>query len=183
MPDINDIPPDAWPWIDLLFNVTLAVVGIWLAVTVFVMWRRSASNLTPVNSVDRNKRAQPDFLKVDEAARREAAERGEAFDKELDKRDEEEAHNLRRQARRGRSAGQRLAGLVSLFMAAFTLVSMIVSVVWQIGFMGRILEQYSAGDRLLMVVQSHPIGVTVALLVIAYHIYRFFSDRKWEQED
>lgn len=182
MPTLDDIPPDAWPWIDLVFNLTMVAVGIWLAVTVFVLWRRNASNLTPVNSVERNRKAQPDFLSVDEKARREAIERGEAFDRELDKRDREEAADLRRRAARRRSPLQRIAGLVSLFMAVFSLLSVIVSVVWQVGVMGRMLEEYSAGDRLMLVVQKHPIGVAIAVLVIAYHIYRFFTDRKWQEE-
>ena len=182
MPDPEQIPPEAWYWIDLLFNLTMAAAGIWLAATVFVIWRRSASNLTPVSDVDKNRRAQPDFLSVDEKARKEAMARGEAFDRELDKRDREEAADLRRGARRKASPMQRVAGLVSLFMAVFTLLSMIVSTIWQIGFMGRILEQYAPGERLMVVVQKHPIGVTIAVLVIAYHIFRFFTDRKWEQE-
>ncbi|MEM1149194.1 MAG: hypothetical protein AAGI03_01350 [Pseudomonadota bacterium] len=182
MPTLDEIPPDAWPWIDLVFNFTCVVAAIWLASTVFVIWRRSASNLTPVNSVGTRRSAQPDFLSVDEKSRREAISQGEAFDKELDKRDRDEASTLRKAARGRRSPVQRIAGLVSLFMAVFSLLSMIVSVIWQIGFMGRILEQYSAGERLVIVIQKHPIGVSVALLVIGYHVFRFFTDRKWEQE-
>ncbi len=183
MPELSQIPPQAWFWIDLLFNLTMAAAGIWLAMTVFVIWRRSASNLTPVNDVSKNERAQPDFLTVDEKARREAMARGEAFDRELDKRDRNEAAQLRRKGRHKRNAAQRIAGLVSLMMAVFTLLSMVVSTIWQIGFMGRVLEQYAPGERLFLVVQKHPIGVTIAALVIAYHVFRFFSDRKWEQED
>lgn len=182
MPTLDDIPPDAWPWIDLVFNLTFVVVGVWLAITVFVLWRRSASNLTPVTSVERNRKAEPDFLSVDEKARREAVERGERFDRELDKRDREEASDLRRRSARPRGPLQRIAGLISLFMAVFSLLSVGVSVVWQVGVMGRMLEEYSAGDRLMLVIQKHPIGVTIALMVIAYHVYRFFTDRKWEQE-
>ncbi len=183
MPELSQIPPQAWFWIDLLFNLTMAAAGIWLAVTVFVIWRRSASNLTPVSDVSKNRRAQPDFLKVNEKARREAMARGEAFDRELDTRDRDEAEQLRRKGRHKGNLVQRLAGLVSLLMAVFTLASMVVSTIWQVGFMGSILEQYAPGERLLLVVQKHPVGVAIAVLVIAYHVFRFFSDRKWEQED
>ena len=179
---IDQIPAEAWPWIDLLFNLTCAAAGIWLAVTVFVIWRRTASNVTPVNSVSKNKSAQPDFLEVDQKARREAIARGEAFDKELEARDREEARAERRSAKRNRSPLQRIAGIIALLMAIFSLVSAAVSVIWQVGFIGNMLEQYSAGDRLMALVTNHPIGVTVAVLVICFHVYRFISDRKWQQE-
>ncbi|MCI4644101.1 MAG: hypothetical protein MRY64_04905 [Hyphomonadaceae bacterium] len=179
---IDQIPAEAWPWIDLLFNITCAAAGIWLAITVFVLWRRAASNVTPVSSVPKNKRAQPDFLEVDEKARREAIARGEAFDKELEARDRAEARQERRAAKHKRSPLQRIAGLITLLMAIFSLVSAAVSVIWQVGFIGNMLEQYSAGDRLMALVTHHPIGVTIAVLVICFHIYRFFTDRKWQQE-
>lgn len=179
---LDQIPADAWPWIDLLFNITCAAAGIWLAVTVFVIWRRTASNVTPVNAVPKNKRAQPDFLEVDQKARREAMERGEAFDKELDARDRNEAREERRTARRKQSPLQRLAGLIAFLMAVFSLVSAAVSVIWQVGFVGRMLEEYSASDRMMALVTHHPIGFTVAGLVIVFHVYRFFTERKWQQE-
>ena len=72
---LDQIPPEAWPLITLLLNVTMAVAAVWLALTVFVWWRRSASNLTPVQSAGKNKAAQPDFLKVDHAAREAAIAR------------------------------------------------------------------------------------------------------------
>ena len=179
---LSNIPPEAWPWIDLIFNLTCAAAGLWLAVTVFVIWRRNASNLTPVSSVPTNKRAQPDFLKVNEKARREAIARGEDFDKELEKRDRDEAAALRKAARRRQSPLQRITSLISLFLAVSSLLSVIVSVIWQVGTFSRVVEQYSASDRLLAIIADHPIGVTVAALIIALHIFRFINDRKWQQE-
>ncbi len=179
---LEQIPAEAWPWIDLLFNITCAAAGIWLAITVFVIWRRAASNVTPVNAVPKNKRAQPDFLEVDQKARREAIARGEAFDKELETRDRAEAREQKRAAKSKRSALQRIAGLITLLMAVFSLVSAAVSVIWQVGFVGRMLEEYSASERFMALVTEHPIGFTVAALVILFHIYRFFTDRKWQQE-
>ena len=47
---LDRIPPEAWPLIDLLLNVTMIVAAVWLAITIFVLWRRQASNLTPVTA-------------------------------------------------------------------------------------------------------------------------------------
>src|SRR5687768_3481576 len=88
---LDRIPPEAWPLVDRLIPITVAVAAIWLALSIFVYWRRRAANLTPVTAPRRNKDAQPDFLNVDHKARREAIERGEAFERELEEREAEEA--------------------------------------------------------------------------------------------
>lgn len=182
MPSIETIPPDAWPLIDLLFNITCAVAGIWLAISVFVAWRRHASNLTPVHDAPANHKATPDFLSVDETARREAMRRADDFERDLDKRDRDEA---RERTRRGRSNGtlmQAIARMVSFGMALFSLATMISGTVFQVTIMGRYWEQYSAGERLMAVVRDHPIGVTVTVIVILYNVVRFFMSRPWQQE-
>lgn len=178
---LNQIPPEAWPLIELLFNLTMATVGLWLAITIFVWWRRSASNLTPVNAVSRSETAQPDFLKVNEKARAQAEARGEAFDKQLERQEREAARAEAHGDRRPRSASQRIAGLLSFFMSLFTLATMIFGAIWQVSRMGQLMQEYSTFERITAVIQNHPISFSVIALVIGFHVFRFITDRQWKE--
>jgi TRAP-type C4-dicarboxylate transport system permease small subunit len=178
---LRSLPAEAWPLIDLLFNATCVVTAIWLATTTFIIWRRASSNLTTASSVTPNRKATPDFLTVDEKARKEAIKRGEQFDKELDKRDREDERKARRLTRRKETAFRRITRLISLFMAFFSLATVISGTVFQVSFMGSIWEQYSASERLLAVIRAHPIGVGVTVIVILYNLVTFVTNRKWEE--
>lgn len=183
MPDpvtetMDKIPPEAWPFIDLLFNLTMAAAGVWLAITVFVVWRRRASNLTPVNLPDKNRKSQPDFLKVDHKAREQAIKRGESFEKELDRREREEARRAARKARSPATIGQRIAGIVTFIMSLFTLASMIYGSIFSITRMGGMMEEYSTQERIFAVIQAHPIAFAITILVIFARIFTFFMNRK-----
>lgn len=178
---INNIPPEAWPTITILFNVTCVVTAMWLAWTVFVMWRRHASNLTTSSGMSPNRKAEPDFLHVDEKARKEALERGMAYEDYLEKRDVEEARAAERERRRKESMLSRIGRLVSFGMALFSLATMISGTMFQVSIMGRYWDQYSAGERLTRVVQEHPVGVTVTVAVILVNIVTFVANRKWER--
>jgi len=182
MPEtLNQIPPEAWPLIDLLFNITMVTVAIWLAITVFVWWRRSASNLTPVNAASKNRKAQPDFLNVDNQARTAALERGETFDKEVERREREEARAAAKQRGSKSTPGQTVARFVSFLMSLFTLATMIFGAIFQVSRMGSIMKDYSTTERILSVIQSHPISFAVASAVIIFQFYRFLVDRKWQE--
>lgn len=178
---LRSLPAEAWPLIDLLFNVTCVVTAIWLATTTFVIWRRASSNLTTASSASPNRKAIPDFLTVDEKARKEAIKRGEQFDKDLDKRDREDERKARRLARRKETAFRRITRLISLFMALFSLATVISGTVFQVSFMGSIWAQYSASERLLAVIKAHPIGVAVTVIVVLYNLVTFVTNRKWEE--
>ncbi|MEO0983161.1 MAG: hypothetical protein AAFX03_10970 [Pseudomonadota bacterium] len=176
------IPPEAWPLMSALFNVTLAFAAVWLAVTVFVAWRRNASNLTAVHDAERNRRAQPDFLSVDAKERKEAMRRADQFESDLDKRDRDEARSERRKAREQATMLQRATQLISFGMALFSLATMISGTMFQVSIMGRYWEQYSAGERLAAVIREHPIGVAITVAVILYNIARFVVNRSWQKE-
>lgn len=178
---LRSIPAEAWPLIELLFNITCVFTAIWLATTVFVIWRRSASNLTTSSDATPNRKATPDFLSVDKEARKEAIKRGEAFDRKLDKQEKEEAAEELRKERSKETRISRLARLVSLFMALFSLATMISGTVFQVTFMGQIWEKYSASERLMKVVQDYPVGVAVTVLVIVYNLVSYITNRKWEE--
>jgi len=182
---LQQIPPEAWPIIEILFNVTMAAAGIWLAITVFVIWRRHASNLTPVNAADRNKKAHPDFLKVDQKAREEAIRRGEAQEQALDKRDADaakaEAAAQRKSSREPATFAQRIAGLVTFIMSVFTLLSIITSSVFTVSRMGDMVVGATAWERVVAIVSAHPIAFSVCALIILARIYtQFFASAKKE---
>lgn len=171
---LNQIPPEAWPFIDLMFNLTMAAAGIWLGITVFVLWRRHASNLTPVNSAEKSRKAQPDFLKVDHKARAEAIKRGEAFEKELDQRDiaARKAEAKRRKGKVGLL--QRLSGIVALVMSLFTIVSIIYGSIFSVTRMGEMMEEYSTTERMVTIIKTHPIAFSICVIVILARIYTYF---------
>jgi len=179
---LRSIPAEAWPLIDLLFNITCVVTAIWLATTVFVLWRRNASNLTTSSAASPNRAATPDFLSVDEKARREAIKRGEKFDDVLDKQAREEEREAKLEERAKETRLSRIARLISLGMALFSLATMISGTVFQVTFMGQIWEKYSASERLMKVVTDYPIGVGVTVLVILYNLVTFVTNRKWEEK-
>ena len=174
---LNQIPPEAWPLIELMFRITLITAGVWLAISIFVWWRRAASNLTPVNAAQKKRKAQPDFLKIDDKARREALERGEGFDKELERREREEA----REEAGKPSLLQRIAGFASFLMSLFTLATMIYGAIFQVSRMGSMLQEYSSMERFTTIVQNHPIAFCVACFVIIFYIYQFFTKKKWQE--
>lgn len=182
---LDRIPPEAWPIIDILFNVTMAAAGIWLAITVFVVWRRRASNLTPVHAASRSGKAQPDFLKVDQKAREAAIKRGELHEAALDERDAAEARAAKAAAaaaERGPvTLAQRIAGLAAFIMSVFTLVSIVVSSVFTIARMGDYVAEYTAWDRISAIFMQHPIAFTVCVVIILARIYtQFFPSAKKE---
>lgn len=177
---IENVPEEAWPLIELLFNVTVVFTVLWLSWTIFIVWRRSASNLTAIRGASANSKAEPDFLSVDTKARKEAMARGEAFDKELQLRDRDEARAATRAARGKETMMGRVGRLISLAMALFSIATMISGTLFQVTIMGRYWEQYSATERLVSVIQNHPIGVSVTLFVIGYNIVNFIISRKQE---
>lgn len=177
---LNSVPPEAWPLITALFNVTIVVTLLWALWSGFVFFRRRASNLTAVSGAHPNRRAQPDFLSVDAKARKDALKRGEAYDEALARRDLREEREARQALRRKETALSKIGRIVSFAMALFSLATMISGTVFQVSIMGRYWEQYSAGERLMAVVQEHPIGVTVTVGVILFNVITFVSNRKWE---
>jgi Flp pilus assembly protein TadB len=169
---LDKIPPEAWPIVDLLFNLTMAAAGIWLAVTAFVIWRRHASNLTPVNAAERSRKAQPDFLKVDQKAREEAIERGDKFEKALDRRDaaEERAASRLKPAK----SAQKVAGLAALIMSIFTMLSVVTSSVFTLTGAGQLAGEFSTWERARAIIEAHPIAFTLCVLIILARIYTHF---------
>ncbi|MEP0190003.1 MAG: hypothetical protein ABJP70_06520 [Erythrobacter sp.] len=177
---IDRIPPDAWPMIDIAFRITIGLAIIWFVLSIIGWWRRRAYNLTIASTAKRNKKAQPDFLKVDEKARAKAIDRGKAHEEMLDQREAEEELAALKAAKGPVTFAQRMASAASLIMSVFTLGTAISGVVLNIGRMGDILKEGTSVSRIQYVLQEHPIGVAVALLIVAIHIYFYFTKKKWE---
>lgn len=167
---LEQIPPEAWPIVDLLFNVTMAAAGVWLAITAFVIWRRHASNLTPVNAAERSQKAQPDFLKVDRKAREEAIERGDNYEKVLDRRDVAEAASRLKPAK----SAQKMAGFTALVMSIFSIMSVVSSSVFTVTSSGQMAGEFSTWERARAIAENHPIALTVCVVIIAVRIYLHF---------
>ena len=79
------------------------------------------------------------------------------------------------------TVSERLARFVSFFMSLFTLATMIFGAIFQVTRMGDMMREYSTTERILTVIQNHPISFTIAGLVIVFQIYRFFVDRNWQE--
>lgn len=169
---LQRVPPEAWPLLTLLGQITAVIVAIWIAISVFVWWRRSASNLTPVSAASKRD-ITPDFLETDPKVRAEKIARGEAYDKVLDKRDADAYREERRKQIQNLSVMGRLARFIALGMSIFTLATMISGTIFQVSYMGALWERYSAGERLIMVVTKHPFSVSIGAAVILYHVISF----------
>lgn len=176
---LDRIPPDAWPLIDRMFEITVIAAAIWLALSLFVWWRRKAANLTVVSSADKSKSAQPDFLNVDHKARREAIERGEAFERQLDAREAEEARTAALASLKPATTGRRIAQLVTLLMSLFTMATAVIGSIMDVSRMSEYMQRLSAPERIMAVIEANPIGTIVVVLVVAATIFKYFYERKW----
>lgn len=169
-------------WFDRFLLVAGAIAVLWLALEVFLIWRRQATNLTPVTRPKVSRRAQPDFLKVDHAARAAALGRADEFAAELDRRDAEEARAAAEnhaQAPSRVASASRIASLAALFMSVFSLAAMIAGAVWQVQWIGVVMDRYSTVERLLAVLRAHPVAFAVSAVVITWHVVQFVRARRW----
>ncbi|MDP3737630.1 MAG: hypothetical protein Q8R02_09585 [Hyphomonadaceae bacterium] len=180
---LEGIPERYWPLIDWLFTGTVVFAVLWLASVIFIAMRRNASGLTPVQAAKIRPSARPDFLDGDTKKRREALERGDAYERDLDKAEKAENERASRKTRTQLTTFQRLIRVMTLLMSVFSLATMIAGAVFQVTYITGLLEKASAGDRIIELVQKHPIGVTVATVVILYYVVTFFTDKKWKPEE
>ncbi|WP_419808619.1 hypothetical protein [Sphingomonas sp.] len=183
MPNVQDvidsIPPDAWPLIDTLFKITVVVTLVWLFLALVAWWRRHAYNLTIASTASRSRNAQPDFLHVDQKARAAAIERGEAHEDDLDTRERAEAAALAA-AKHPVTIGERLASAAAFLMSVFTLLTVLIGAVGQVGSMSATFKQLSSTEKMQKIITDHWIAALMAVLVIAWHVYKFLHERKWK---
>lgn len=151
--------------IDLLINGTAIVAGVWLALAIFVYWRRQQTNLTPVDVPSANPDAQPDFLGVDKKKQSAALKRGDEYARSLEKRG---------QGSRVSSQSspfhwiKKTAGYAALVLACLLIVVVAVGCAFPESYLGQLLNDYSAENRLADIIQSNPISLLIAVLVVLY---------------
>ena len=176
---IDAIPPDAWPVIDIMMRVLIALALVWLVIALIAWWRRRAYNLTIAATARRNRKNQPGFLTVDHKARAAAIARGEAHAEDLDERDEAEAALAA--ADKPLNLAGRLAQAATFIMSIVTLLTGFSGAVFNVTRMGADIEQLSAGGKLQHLVTEYPLGCAVAVFVIGYNLWRYIADKKWKE--
>jgi site-specific recombinase len=164
-------------WIEPLLYVTMAIVAIWVASSLFVYMRRRASNLTSAHQTGVKKDASPDFMKVDHKAREAAMQRGEAYDQTLVEREAAEAAAAEPAVKQA-SLISRLSGIASLLFSLFSLAGAISTVMFQVE---RMTGTIGRADQLMTIVQKYPIPVAVCVFVIGFHIYHYITRRRWTE--
>jgi hypothetical protein len=160
-----------------VFPVMIVIGVAWIAIWLFIYWRRKASNLTIANKAKVQKDAPPDFLKVDHKKREEAIARGEAYEEVLTEREEAEA-----QAAADAAAGiteevglaERISRMASTLFAVFTLLVTLVRA------FGDVQKLEDAGSTIGEIVTKHPIAFLVAAFVVGFQLVTFFTRKKWK---
>lgn len=155
----------------ILSYATIAFAGLWLVTSILGYMHRKSYNLTRAESGG-GKPITPDFLKVDEKKRKAAIERGAAYDEVLDA----------RAAAAGQSPAvakadfwSRAAALVTAF---FTLAGAVIGTITKVGTMEEGAAQLSNWETFVDIVTQHPVGTTIAIIVIGANIIIFFKATK-----
>jgi hypothetical protein len=144
------VPPATAVWIDRVMWVFVALLVLWVVLKLIGYAMRRSYNLTPVGTAG-SRNVKPDFLAVDHAGRKQMIERGREFDRV-------ESSGLAK-ALTVTNVGVVASGLVSFVSAAFLAFGRIeeLDTTWR---------NLSAKDRFVAIVQSHPVGFALALVMI-----------------
>lgn len=165
-------------WLEPLLWVTVVIVAIWIASSVFIHLRRRATNLTSTHSAKVDKNATPDFMSVDHKAREAAVKRGETYDRELTERERAEAAAATgKTVKKGNATLlQSLSGMASFLFSLFSLAGICVNVFSQ---MDRMNTQLSKSDQIFAAVQKYPIPTAICVFVLVYTLWYWISNKKW----
>lgn len=168
----TELLPENWTNVDVLLKSTVIAGMAWLVLTVFIYWRRSVTNLTPVDVPSPNPDAQPDFLSIDHAKRKSALKRGDQFERTLYNRERvAEGHTTARMVRT-------ICGYLALALSVLSLVTVISGSIWPDSLAGRLLADVSRDGRLVEVIKAHPIALSVSLFAVCLSIWRVAVGRK-----
>ena len=157
--------------VDQLLLASLLISGIWLLSSCLVHWQRRMTNRTPVGAAQVNRKANPGFLVVDNAAREKALAQGEAFTQQLDERDKQAASPSFEPARKASS-------LASLFLSLVSMGAMVIGSISQAQWLGSYAQDLTATGKLASIVRAQPIAAAVTLIVLVLHALRFISSRR-----
>lgn len=178
---IDRIPPDAWPFIDILFRIVIALAILWVVLAAIGWWRRRAYNLTVASSAGRNKKAQPEFLGVDEKARKEQIKAGERHEDTLAQREKEEALAALKAAKEPVTLASRLASAATFMMSLITLITGFSGAIFGIGRIEGQLRDAGTAGKLQYLIDNHLIGCIIVAFVIGYKFWRFIAEKKWKK--
>lgn len=162
----TELSPDN---IDSMLRIASWVVvgtgALWLVTSIIGVFYRGAYNLTHTESGS-TKPITPDFLKVDQAKRDAAIERGKAYDTVLKEREKAAARGPVKTV----GTWSRIFATAAAFV---TLLTAVIGAVEKAGSYQGHIERYSSWDALVELFNQYPIGATVALAVIAANLYIF----------
>jgi hypothetical protein len=145
-------------WIGPVVYAFLGLVLIFIVLKVIGYFMRRAYNLTPAGTA-KSKNVQPDFLKVDHAQRERMLDRGRQFDAAMSPPVESAASVTK--------WGMFLSGIISFGSAVFFALGRIEDAehVW---------NQISAWDRFVLIVQTYPVGFSIAVIMIIGALAQLF---------
>ena len=144
------VPPAVAAWIDRVMLVFLALVVLWLVLKVVGFAYRRSYNLTPVATA-RSKDIRPDFLEVDHKKQKELLERGAEFG---------------RAAPPGLATAERAASVGVLVSGLGSFVTTVFFAFGTVQMFDNTWRTISAKDRFVAMVQTHPVGFAIALVMI-----------------
>lgn len=169
---LSEFLPDNWSSIDLLFAATTSIVFVWLVLSVFIYWRRSATNLTPVDVPSANPAAQPDFLSVNHSERKAALKRGDQYERHLTQRERDPDGTAMISMLRS------VCGYAAVMLSVASLLTVIGGSVWPDSAVGKVLTEFSSEGRLLEVIQAHPIAISISMLAVCFSVWRLVAGRE-----
>jgi hypothetical protein len=154
--------------------LTWLLVGfgaVWLVSSVIAHFHRRAYNLTHAES-GRSKNIKPDFLKVDQAKRQAATERGRAYDAKLTAREAEPPQTTAEKVSFFSRLSAGMTAVATLVTTVLATLSRIPVTDREVGLFGRFFE----------IVNEHKWGALVALLVISANVFVFVeTSKKWRK--
>jgi hypothetical protein len=163
-------------WLEPLLWVTVVIVVVWVASSIFINMRRRASNLTSTHEAKVKADVAPDFMTVDHKAREAAVKRGETFERELSEREKAEAAAGKPAKKSTLSMVQSVAGIASFLFSLFSLAGLMVNVFTQ---MDRINSQVGKSDQIFAAVMKYPIPTAICLFVLVYTVWYWIAHKKW----
>ncbi len=151
--------------LEILSWLVIVFGALWLVTGIAGFLHRRAYNLTPAESGG-GKPITPDFLKVDRKKREEAIARGEAYAEVLEKRatPAEKAEFWSRAA--------------AIITASFTLVGTVIGSLMKVESLETGVRQFSSVDAITSTIREHPLGISIAVLVIGANIIIFVKATK-----
>lgn len=153
--------------LQVLSWLVVAFGGLWLVTGIIGYMHRRAYNLTRAESGG-GKAITPDFLKVDKKKREAAIARGEAYTEEL----------AQRAAPPPTAKAEFWSRAAAFITATFTLLGAVVGTLTRVESLEAGARELGSFDTFIAIVKDHPIGTTIAVLVIGANIVIFIKATK-----